>query len=196
MGTTVQSHTNAIDAGMDNHIAIEVFDERVTVVALTDNSGNILERYRYRVYGEHEVLNPDFTSKSTNAISPFLWGDANNLGNGFAYVAGMVVEAVVKQRIPVYGQVNYHPVPGENDQPPVFKDNFTGPNGAIMFYRNPYYINKDPMKTLIIEGHSGRGFMFVRNPFAPGAEYEYDHTTAEKTTESKFNPGNIDPYFE
>ncbi|MDX9892662.1 MAG: hypothetical protein RBS29_09220 [Bacteroidales bacterium] len=23
------------------------------------------------------------------------------------------------------------------------------------------------MKTLIKEGHSGRGFMFVRNPFAP-----------------------------
>jgi len=26
---------------------------------------------------------------------------------------------------------------------------------------------KDPMKTLIKEGHNGRGFMFVRNPFAP-----------------------------
>ncbi len=109
----------------------------------------------------------------------------------YVIVAEKRKRIVVKQRIPVYGQVNYHPVPGENDpadkiqaalmqkliekmlkqgendQPPLLKDDNTGPNGAIMFFRNPYYINKDPMKTLIIEGHSGRGFMFVRNPFAP-----------------------------
>jgi hypothetical protein len=41
-------------------------------------------------------------------------------------------------------------------------DNSTGPNGVIMFFRNPYYINKDPMKTLIIEGHNGRGFISGR----------------------------------
>ena len=103
-------------------------DERGNVIAVSDGNGTIYERYRYRVYGEHEVLNADFTPKSTAAASPFLWGgslyepetnlywmrnryyhidmhrfinqdpigiwgDANNLGNGFAYVAGMVIEA-------------------------------------------------------------------------------------------------------
>jgi RHS repeat-associated protein len=102
---------------------------------LTDEIGNIVERYRYRVYGEHVVLDELFVEKDcgvdtcyTGNIHNFLWGgsmhepetdlywmrnryyhkgmkrfinqdpigiwgDANNLGNGFAYVAGMVVEA-------------------------------------------------------------------------------------------------------
>jgi hypothetical protein len=49
--------------------------------------------------------------------------------------------------------------------------NRPGPNGATMFFRNPYYINKDPMKELMwdIENEDGtRGY--VRNPFAPGAD--------------------------
>ena len=132
---------------MDNHIAIEVFtgtgsdtyffltDERGNVVALTDDSANILERYRYRVYGEHEVLDDLFEEKDCGVDTCYagnvhnflwggslyepetnlywmrnryyhigmhrfinqdpigIWGDANNLGNGFAYVAGMVIEA-------------------------------------------------------------------------------------------------------
>ncbi|HSW60753.1 MAG TPA: RHS repeat-associated core domain-containing protein, partial [bacterium] len=173
---------------MDNHIAIQVFtgtgsntyffltDERGNVVALTDEDGTILERYRYRVYGEHEILTSNFDTKNNNCyvscdntyqscfencdedptceagclsdqsdcydvcdsnpdniiyagnVHNFLWGgslyepetnlywmrnryyhkdmhrfinqdpigiwgDANNLGNGFAYVAGMVIEA-------------------------------------------------------------------------------------------------------
>jgi len=85
---------------------------------------------------------------------------------------------------------------GENDQPPVFTDNSTGPNGATMFYRNPYYINKDPMKTLIIEGHSGRGFMFVRNPFAPPADYNPYNSTADSWFHSGFNRGEIGPGWE
>ena len=175
ISTPPTGHTNIIDAGMDNHIAMEVetstgsdmyyflTDERGNVVALTDESGTILERYRYRVYGEHEVINSCHTACETtydscydgcgddtcranclvaknicdtNCSSPdyagdvhnFLWGgslyepetglywmrnryysksmhrfinqdpigiwgDANNLGNGFAYVAGMVIEA-------------------------------------------------------------------------------------------------------
>ena len=141
-----------VDQGTDNHIIMDTVscsddgngncspnestlqriwfhkDERGNVIAVSDGNGTIYERYRYRVYGEHEVLNADFTPKSTAAISPFLWGgslyepetnlywmrnryyhidmhrfinqdpigiwgDANNLGNGFAYVAGMVIEA-------------------------------------------------------------------------------------------------------
>ncbi len=141
-----------VDQGTDNHIIMDTVscsddgngncspnestlqriwfhkDERGNVIAVSDGNGSIYERYRYRVYGEHEVLNADFTTKSTAAISPFLWGgslyepetglywmrnryyhidmhrfinqdpigiwgDANNLGNGFAYVAGMVIEA-------------------------------------------------------------------------------------------------------
>ncbi|HPM45683.1 MAG TPA: RHS repeat-associated core domain-containing protein [bacterium] len=132
---------------MENHIAIEVFtgtgsdtyffltDERGNVVALTDEDGTILERYRYRVYGEHEVLDDLFEEKDCGVDTCYagnvhnflwggslyepetdlywmrnryyhkdmhrfinqdpigIWGDANNLGNGFAYVAGMVIEA-------------------------------------------------------------------------------------------------------
>ena len=141
-----------VDQGTDNHIIMDTVlcsddgngncspnestlqriwfhkDERGNVIAVSDGNGTIYERYRYRVYGEHEVLNADFTPKTTAALSPFLWGgslyepetglywmrnryyhldmhrfinqdpigiwgDANNLGNGFAYVAGMVIEA-------------------------------------------------------------------------------------------------------
>ena len=136
-----------VDQGTDNHIIMDTVscsddgngncspnestlqriwfhkDERGNIIAISDGNGTIYERYRYRVYGEHEVLNADFTPKTTAAVSPFLWSgslyepetglywmrnryyhidmhrfinqdpDANNLGNGFAYVAGMVIEA-------------------------------------------------------------------------------------------------------
>ena len=82
---------------------------------------------------------------------------------------------------------------GENDQPPVFTDNSTGPNGATMFYRNPYYINKDPMKTLIKEGHSGRGFMFVRNPFAPKNGVLWSNTYEMWQMRGFFQP-EVDPW--
>jgi len=95
---------------------------------MTDASGDVVERYRYTVYGELTVLDKDSNELETkDAKSPFLWGgsyiddetglywmrnryynismkrfinqdpigiwgDANNLGNGFMYVAGMVVE--------------------------------------------------------------------------------------------------------
>jgi hypothetical protein len=45
---------------------------------------------------------------------------------------------------------------GGGDEPPLFKDNSTGPNGATMFFRNPYYVNKNLMKTLSKEGYGGR----------------------------------------
>ena len=150
--TTVWELRRYVDQGTDNHIIMDTVscsddgngncspnestlqriwfhkDERGNIIAISDGNGTIYERYRYRVYGEHEVLNADFTPKTTAAVSPFLWGgslyepetnlywmrnryyhtgmhrfinqdpigiwgDANNLGNGFAYVAGMVIEA-------------------------------------------------------------------------------------------------------
>ncbi len=150
--TTAWELRRYVDQGTDNHIIMDTVscsddgngncspnestlqriwfhkDERGNIIAISDGNGTIYERYRYRVYGEHEVLNADFTPKSTAAASPFLWGgslyepetnlywmrnryyhidmhrfinqdpigiwgDANNLGNGFAYVAGMVIEA-------------------------------------------------------------------------------------------------------
>ena len=150
-----------VDQGTDNHIIMDTVscsddgngncspnestlqriwfhkDERGNVIAVSDGNGTIYERYRYRVYGEHEVLNADFTPKTTAAISPFLWGgslyepetnlywmrnryyhidmhrfinqdpigiwgDANNLGNGFAYVAGMVIEASDPTGLEIY----------------------------------------------------------------------------------------------
>ena len=147
IATNSNNYTNIIDSGTDRHIAIEVTsnnvstlyyfltDERGNVTALTDVNGNVLERYRYRVYGDFEILDSQFIPKNCNnqtcyatSLHNFLWGgslyepetglywmrnryyhidmhrfinqdpigiwgDANNLGNGFAYVAGMVIEA-------------------------------------------------------------------------------------------------------
>ena len=147
ISTNSDLYTNIIDSGTDRHIAIEVTanntstlyyfltDERGNVTALTDANGNILERYRYRVYGDFEILDAQFTPKNCNNQTCYatnlhnflwggslyepetnlywmrnryyhidmhrfinqdpigIWGDANNLGNGFAYVAGMVIEA-------------------------------------------------------------------------------------------------------
>jgi len=138
---------NYIDEGMDRHLAVEyvdgngigylyylLTDERGSVVALIDPSGNIVERYGYTVYGDRlTVMDANWVEQGASSslfpahLSPFLWngayfdsetelywmrnryyypdmkrfinqdpigiwGDANNLGNGFAYVAGMVVE--------------------------------------------------------------------------------------------------------
>ena len=147
ISTNSNNYTSIIDSGTDRHIAIEVTanntstiyyfltDERGNVTALTDANGNILERYRYRVYGDFEILDSQFTPKNCNNQTCYatnlhnflwggslyepetnlywmrnryyhidmhrfinqdpigIWGDANNLGNGFAYVAGMVIEA-------------------------------------------------------------------------------------------------------
>ena len=147
ISTNSNLYTNIIDSGTDRHIAIEVSanntsmlyyfltDERGNVTALTDANGNILERYRYRVYGDFEILDSQFSPKNCNNQTCYatnlhnflwggslyepetglywmrnryyhidmhrfinqdpigIWGDANNLGNGFAYVAGMVIEA-------------------------------------------------------------------------------------------------------
>jgi hypothetical protein len=76
-------------------------------------------------------------------------------------------------------------------------DNSTGPNGATMFFRNPYYINKDPMKELMweIENEDGtRGY--VRNPFAPPADYNPYNSTADFWFHSGFNRGEIGPGWE
>lgn len=70
-------------------------------------------------------------------------------------------------------------------------------NGRKVFIFNPYYRGKDPMEDIIWKYQNADGaWGFVRNPFAPGAEYGYDHTSAEKITNSNFNPGNIDPVFQ
>ena len=462
ISTNSNLYTNIIDSGTDRHIAIEVTsnntstlyyfltDERGNVTALTDANGNILERYRYRVYGNFEILDSQFTPKNCNNQTCYatnlhnflwggslyepetnlywmrnryyhidmhrfinqdpigIWGDANNLGNGFAYVAGMVIEASdptgldvevifwdssgygksafghVSVRIddtsyswgekgmdvrpasnyvltnvfrngegfilsniskndeknlaqylnnyanvdgewtltnnctkPIqswlnekYGKdfssyfpsslktdladsgmvekqskkykkgselakgsitledgttlqyeqyktkqgltvVKYsdgttvlmdeegnkiilkegdkleklkaedlaYPAPdggdpsdtiqnvimlnilakmlkrGESEQPPVFIDNSTGPNGAIMIYRNPYHINKDPLKTILFDGDNGSGKPIIyRNPFVPGAEYGYDSTTYEKWLQKGFVQPEVDPW--
>ena len=85
---------------------------------------------------------------------------------------------------------------GESEQPPVFVDTGTGPNGTIKIYRNPYYINKDPLKTILFDGDNGSGKpMIYRNPFVPGAEYGYDATTYEQWQQSGFPQTNVDPYW-
>ena len=74
--------------------------------------------------------------------------------------------------------------------------NSTGSNGTIKIYRNPYYINKDPLKTILFNGDNGSGKpMIYRNPFATGAKYGYDSTTYEKWRQSGFIQPNVDPYY-
>ena len=156
ISTNSNDYTNIIDSGTDRHIAIEVTtnntstlyyfltDERGNVTALTDANGNILERYRYRVYGDFEILDAQFAPKNCNNQTCYatnlhnflwggslyepetnlywmrnryyhidmhrfinqdpigIWGDANNLGNGFAYVAGMVIEASDPSGLEIY----------------------------------------------------------------------------------------------
>ena len=68
-------------------------------------------------------------------------------------------------------------------------------NGYIVFVRNPFYRQKDPLKTIIKHGHNGRDFMFVRNPFATPPEYNPFVSTADFWFNSGFNRGNIDPYW-
>ena len=84
---------------------------------------------------------------------------------------------------------------GESEQPPFFTDTSTGPNGVIMIFRNPYYVNKDPLKTILFDGGNGSGRpMIYRNPFVPGAEYGYDSTTYEKWQQSGFIQPEVDPW--
>ena len=65
-----------------------------------------------------------------------------------------------------------------------------------MIYKNPYYVNKDPLKEIIWEKQNPDGTKgFVRNPFVPGAEYGYDSTTYEKWQQSGFVQPNVDPYW-
>ena len=471
ISTNSNLYTNIIDSGTDRHIAIEVTenntstlyyfltDERGNVTAITDANGNILERYRYRVYGDFEILDAQFTTKNCNnqtcyatTLHNFLWGgslyepetnlywmrnryyhidmhrfinqdpigiwgDANNLGNGFAYVAGMVIEAsdptgleveVIfwdpyfsnEHRSSIAGHVSvriddisyswdgdginidsienylnkntwryaegmilkmspeqeqnlenylmnlptdleysifnavlyfFEENPGysasvnncaqvvfrkiaeiferdmgivlpetakewlfkedlvegikqypaeeadgisketlgelvnelvnellgkakqklkkhinsnknkddscsgdncdakdtldekypydpdsitnqfqiiflnnilkyklrlsQKEQPPFFTDTSTGPNGVIMIYKNPYYVNKDPLKTILFDGNNGSGKpMIYRNPFVSGAEYGYDSTTYEKFQQKGFIQPEVDPW--
>jgi len=50
-----------------------------------------------------------------------------------------------------------------------------------MIYKNPYYVNKDPLKTILFDGNNGSGKpMLYRNPFVPGAEYGYDYSGKQK----------------
>ena len=86
---------------------------------------------------------------------------------------------------------------GEPEQPPFFVDTSTGPNGAIMIYQNPYYVNKDPLKAIFFDGSDGSGRpMIYRNPHVPAnAEYGYDSTTYEKWQQSGFPQTNVDPYW-
>ena len=69
-------------------------------------------------------------------------------------------------------------------------------NGRKVFIFNPYYRGRDPMKQIFwkiknADGTSG----FVRNPFAPRAEYGYDSTTYEQWQQKGFAQPNVDPYF-
>ena len=65
-----------------------------------------------------------------------------------------------------------------------------------VFVFNPFYKGADPIKQIFWNTRKADGTKgFVRNPFAPGAEYGYDATTYEKFQQSGFPQTNVDPYF-
>ncbi len=69
-------------------------------------------------------------------------------------------------------------------------------NGRKVFFFNPYYRGKDPMKQIFWKTKNADGTKgFVRNPFAPGAEYGYDFSTYEKWQQKGFAQPNVDPYW-
>ena len=69
-------------------------------------------------------------------------------------------------------------------------------NGRKVFIFNPFYRGKDPMKQIFWKTkNADRTNGFVRNPFAPGAEYGYDSTTYEKWQQKGFAQPNVDPYW-
>ena len=71
--------------------------------------------------------------------------------------------------------------------------------GSILrkvFFFNPYYKGKDPLKEIFWGTKNADGTKgFVRNPFVSGAEYGYDSTTYEKFQQSGFPQTNVDPYW-
>lgn len=70
-------------------------------------------------------------------------------------------------------------------------------NGRKVFIFNPYYRGKDPLKEIFWETKNADGTKgFVRNPFAPGAEYGYDSTTYEQWQNKGFIQTNVDPYWQ
>lgn len=69
-------------------------------------------------------------------------------------------------------------------------------NGRKIFIFNPYYKGKDPMKEILWNTRNADGTKgFVRNPFAPGAEYGYDSNTYDKWQQLGFTQPNVDPYW-
>ena len=69
-------------------------------------------------------------------------------------------------------------------------------NGHRVFFFNPYYRGKDPLKTIFFDGNDGAGKpMIYRNPHVPAnAEYGYDLTTYEKWQQSGFVQPEVDPW--
>jgi len=72
-GSLIGANTHA---GLDNLLVRDDYsisssyylqqDGLGSTIALSDSSGNVVERYRYSSFGKLDVLNPDFTPKSTD----------------------------------------------------------------------------------------------------------------------------------
>jgi RHS repeat-associated protein len=68
--------------------------------------------------------------------------------------------------------------------------------GRRIFIFNPYYRGNDPMKEVIWRHRNPDGtWGFIRNPFAPGGDYDLGTTTYEKIRQKGFVQPEVDPYF-
>ena len=80
------------------------------------------------------------------------------------------------------------------EEGPVIKYDY---DGRKIFIFNPYYRGKDPVKEIFWSRHNADGTKgFVRNPFAPRAEYGYNSTTYQKWQNKGFIQTNVDPYWQ
>ena len=74
-----------------------------------------------------------------------------------------------------------------------YKDDSMGPNSRSVFVRNPYYLNNDPIKSILIDGSDGSGRpLFVRNPFAAPGGTSW-RSTADYWFHAGFNRGEVGP---
>ncbi len=66
----------------------------------------------------------------------------------------------------------------------------------FQYVRNPFFREKDPVKSMINNGTDGSGRpIFMKNPLARPSGFGYSNT-AQGLINSPWNPGNIDPWYE
>ena len=200
-GQAMNSIRNIVEGDGSGKITVNIQGEKIDSGQVTLSSGKVLDYEMYKhsngsftvYYSDGTVVHVD---KKGNRTVLKEGDDIEQLkADGLAYpIPGEHNPLDKLQNLFMQNLLSKMLKQGDDSQPPVLIDTGTGPNGAIMFFRNPYYKNKDPMKSIFIDGSDGSGRpMFVRNPFAPPGEGRDWRSTADYWFHSGFNRGEIGP---